>query len=124
MGLATPIHIELAEKFQGLTTPMIRGLETFSRVAMTNCPVDPGYQYVNWWTQAIHGHHQNDFIMAAKTDTLFLWIRPTRKVFVQLLTIKGNKPAPGAFWCGLTCACGGDPVKEPLKHMRPDWEPN
>lgn len=26
---------------------------------------------VAWWTHAIHNLHQNDFIMAAKTDTLF-----------------------------------------------------
>ena len=26
---------------------------------------------VEWWTHKIHGLHQNDFIMAAKTDTLF-----------------------------------------------------
>ena len=25
---------------------------------------------VNWWTHTIHGLHQNDFIMAAKTDQL------------------------------------------------------
>ena len=25
---------------------------------------------VTWWTHAIHGLHQNDFIMAAKTDQL------------------------------------------------------
>lgn len=27
---------------------------------------------VNWWTHTIKGLHKNDFIMAAKTDTLFL----------------------------------------------------
>ncbi len=26
---------------------------------------------VTWWTHKIHGLHQNDFIMAAKTDELF-----------------------------------------------------
>jgi len=26
---------------------------------------------VSWWTHAIHGLHQNDFIMAAKTDRLY-----------------------------------------------------
>jgi 4a-hydroxytetrahydrobiopterin dehydratase len=26
---------------------------------------------VHWWTHKIHGLHQNDFIMAAKTDDLF-----------------------------------------------------
>ena len=26
---------------------------------------------VSWWTHAIHGLHQNDFIMAAKTDALY-----------------------------------------------------
>ena len=25
---------------------------------------------VAWWTHAIHGLHQNDFVMAAKTDAL------------------------------------------------------
>ncbi len=25
---------------------------------------------VNWWTHKIHGLHQNDFVMAAKTDQL------------------------------------------------------
>ncbi|HEX4919819.1 MAG TPA: 4a-hydroxytetrahydrobiopterin dehydratase [Candidatus Bathyarchaeia archaeon] len=25
---------------------------------------------VSWWTHVIHGLHRNDFIMAAKTDTL------------------------------------------------------
>ena len=25
---------------------------------------------VTWWTHTIHGLHHNDFIMAAKTDTL------------------------------------------------------
>lgn len=25
---------------------------------------------VNWWTHKIHGLHRNDFIMAAKTDSL------------------------------------------------------
>ncbi|MCO4838402.1 MAG: 4a-hydroxytetrahydrobiopterin dehydratase, partial [Oceanospirillaceae bacterium] len=27
---------------------------------------------VNWWTHTVKGLHKNDFIMAAKTDTLFL----------------------------------------------------
>ena len=27
---------------------------------------------VTWWTHTIKGLHKNDFIMAAKTDTLFL----------------------------------------------------
>jgi 4a-hydroxytetrahydrobiopterin dehydratase len=27
---------------------------------------------VTWWTHAIHGLHQNDFIMAAKTDHIYL----------------------------------------------------
>jgi 4a-hydroxytetrahydrobiopterin dehydratase len=26
---------------------------------------------VQWWTHKIHGLHQNDFIMAAKTDRMF-----------------------------------------------------
>lgn len=26
---------------------------------------------VSWWTHKIHGLHQNDFIMAAKTDQLY-----------------------------------------------------
>jgi 4a-hydroxytetrahydrobiopterin dehydratase len=26
---------------------------------------------VNWWTHVIHGLHQNDFIMAARTDKLY-----------------------------------------------------
>ena len=26
---------------------------------------------VSWWTHKIHGLHRNDFIMAAKTDTLY-----------------------------------------------------
>jgi 4a-hydroxytetrahydrobiopterin dehydratase len=26
---------------------------------------------VTWWTHAIRGLHRNDFVMAAKTDTLF-----------------------------------------------------
>ena len=26
---------------------------------------------VQWWTQKIHGLHQNDFIMAAKTDRMY-----------------------------------------------------
>jgi 4a-hydroxytetrahydrobiopterin dehydratase len=26
---------------------------------------------VSWWTHAIHGLHQNDFIMAARTDKLY-----------------------------------------------------
>lgn len=26
---------------------------------------------VQWWTHKIHGLHQNDFIMAARTDALF-----------------------------------------------------
>lgn len=30
-----------------------------------------GKATVTWWTHAIHGLHQNDFIMAAKTDSLF-----------------------------------------------------
>lgn len=29
---------------------------------------------VSWWTHKIHGLHQNDFIMAAKTDQLFAGI--------------------------------------------------
>lgn len=29
------------------------------------------YLKVEWWTHKIHGLHQNDFIMAAKTDTLY-----------------------------------------------------
>ena len=27
---------------------------------------------VNWWTHKIHGLHQNDFIMAARTDKLLV----------------------------------------------------
>ena len=27
---------------------------------------------VNWWTHKIHGLHRNDFIMAAKTDSLLI----------------------------------------------------
>ena len=27
---------------------------------------------IQWWTHKIHGLHQNDFIMAAKTDKLYL----------------------------------------------------
>ena len=30
-----------------------------------------GSVVVEWWTHAIRGLHRNDFIMAAKTDTLF-----------------------------------------------------
>ncbi|HEX8990320.1 MAG TPA: 4a-hydroxytetrahydrobiopterin dehydratase [Anaerolineales bacterium] len=30
-----------------------------------------GRATVNWWTHKIHGLHQNDFIMAAKTDQLY-----------------------------------------------------
>ena len=26
---------------------------------------------VTWWTHAIHGLHRNDFIMAAKTDSIY-----------------------------------------------------
>jgi 4a-hydroxytetrahydrobiopterin dehydratase len=26
---------------------------------------------VTWWTHTVHGLHQNDFIMAAKTDALY-----------------------------------------------------
>ncbi len=26
---------------------------------------------VDWWTHTIHGLHQNDFVMAARTDQLF-----------------------------------------------------
>ncbi len=26
---------------------------------------------VTWWTHAIHGLHRNDFVMAAKTDTVY-----------------------------------------------------
>jgi len=33
--------------------------------------VIPGYQYVNWWTHKIGDLHQNDFIMAAKTDEIY-----------------------------------------------------
>jgi len=29
---------------------------------------------ITWWTHKIHGLHQNDFIMAAKTDQLFAGI--------------------------------------------------
>ena len=32
--------------------------------------VEYGKVTVSWWTHAIHGLHQNDFIMAAKTDQL------------------------------------------------------
>ncbi len=32
---------------------------------------DWGRVTVTWWTHVIHGLHQNDFIMAAKTDALF-----------------------------------------------------
>jgi 4a-hydroxytetrahydrobiopterin dehydratase len=31
---------------------------------------DAGVVKVGWWTHAIRGLHRNDFIMAAKTDTL------------------------------------------------------
>lgn len=27
---------------------------------------------IEWWTHVIHGLHENDFIMAAKTDEVFL----------------------------------------------------
>ena len=27
---------------------------------------------VDWWTHKVHGLHQNDFVMAAKTDRLFV----------------------------------------------------
>ena len=27
---------------------------------------------VNWWTHKIHGLHRNDFVMAAKTDSLLI----------------------------------------------------
>lgn len=30
-----------------------------------------GMVQVNWWTHAIKGLHKNDFIMAAKTDTIW-----------------------------------------------------
>ena len=30
---------------------------------------------IAWWTHSINGLHENDFIMAAKTDDLFLKIR-------------------------------------------------
>jgi 4a-hydroxytetrahydrobiopterin dehydratase len=30
-----------------------------------------GKMVVEWWTHAINGLHRNDFVMAAKTDTLF-----------------------------------------------------
>ena len=32
---------------------------------------------VTWWTHAIHGLHRNDFIMAAKTDTLAAALYPS-----------------------------------------------
>jgi 4a-hydroxytetrahydrobiopterin dehydratase len=31
---------------------------------------------VTWWTHKIHGLHQNDFIMAAKTDEIFQSVEP------------------------------------------------
>jgi 4a-hydroxytetrahydrobiopterin dehydratase len=31
---------------------------------------------VTWWTHKIHGLHQNDFIMAAKTDQLYQKTQP------------------------------------------------
>lgn len=34
-----------------------------------------GQVTVSWWTHKIHGLHQNDFIMAARTDRLY----PDRK---------------------------------------------
>ena len=33
--------------------------------------VEWGKVSIWWWTHAIHGLHQNDFIMAAKTDLLY-----------------------------------------------------
>jgi 4a-hydroxytetrahydrobiopterin dehydratase len=27
---------------------------------------------IDWWTHTIHGIHQNDFVMAARTDQLFV----------------------------------------------------
>jgi 4a-hydroxytetrahydrobiopterin dehydratase len=33
--------------------------------------IEWGKVTVNWWTHAIKGLHQNDFIMAAKTDQLY-----------------------------------------------------
>ncbi len=34
--------------------------------------VNSGYHYVDWWTHKVHGLHQNDFVMAAKTDKLLV----------------------------------------------------
>lgn len=39
--------------------------------------VEWGKITVSWWTHVIHGLHKNDFIMAAKTDVLFLSIGKT-----------------------------------------------
>jgi 4a-hydroxytetrahydrobiopterin dehydratase len=33
--------------------------------------VEWGKVTVTWWTHTIHGLHQNDFIMAARTDLLY-----------------------------------------------------
>jgi 4a-hydroxytetrahydrobiopterin dehydratase len=34
--------------------------------------IEWGKVTVNWWTHSIRGLHKNDFIMAAKTDRLYL----------------------------------------------------
>jgi len=33
--------------------------------------IEWGKVTVNWWSHSIKGLHQNDFVMAAKTDVLF-----------------------------------------------------
>ncbi len=33
--------------------------------------VEWGQVTVTWWTHKIHGLHRNDFVMAARTDTLY-----------------------------------------------------
>jgi 4a-hydroxytetrahydrobiopterin dehydratase len=38
--------------------------------------VEWGKVTVQWWTHAINGLHQNDFIMAAKTDQVFQEFSP------------------------------------------------
>jgi len=51
---------------------VIPGYQSFYRATKYQNFGNPGCLYVNWWTHKIGGLHKNDFIMAAKTDELYL----------------------------------------------------
>ena len=68
---------------------------------------------VTWWTHKIKGLHQNDFIMAAKTDALLL--EPSR----QRSLLPGSDQVAG--FCFASVAMGAKVVNKHTARMDPVW---